>query len=313
MKGFTRVTIPVECAGLQVAVPRHINRPWRFSLKVLLAASIWAAGSSLTLNRELRLAVVGVFIEGLVFAHMLELVHSCIHSTGFGARRADRLAGILLGLPMLVSFSDYRNNHLEHHRTLGKAEKKDFFGYEFEGMTTWLSFVRHLLMLGHYRNAAKNMALAVTRWHWRRLPAAAFDSHIEHLLMALWLLVPLGALLLGHTGPFLIFVLPCLVAVPCHVLIELPEHWHCPPIDDPLIHTRSISAGRIAAWFTNGNNYHLEHHLCPWLPNNALRDLHLKLRPHAVHYQPSYSRFYLQVARSLRFTQRRCEVVATHD
>jgi fatty acid desaturase len=313
MKGFTRVTIPVECAGLQVAVPRHINRPWRFSLRVLLAASIWAAGSSLTLNREWRLAVVGVFIEGLVFAHMLELVHSCIHSTGFGARRADRLAGILLGLPMLVSFSDYRNNHLEHHRTLGKAEKKDFFGYEFEGMTTWLSFVRHLLMLGHYRNAAKNMALAVTRWHWRRLPAAAFDSHIEHLLMALWLLVPLGALLLGHTGPFLIFVLPCLVAVPCHVLIELPEHWHCPPIDDPLIHTRSISAGRIAAWFTNGNNYHLEHHLCPWLPNNALRDLHLKLRPHAVHYQPSYSRFYLQVARSLRFTQRRCEVVATHD
>ena len=88
--------------------------------------------------RRLRVAVVGVFIEGLLFAHMLELVHSCIHGTAFGSRRVDRIVGVLLGLPMLVSFSDYRDNHLEHHRKLGKSEKKDFFGYEFDNMTTWL-------------------------------------------------------------------------------------------------------------------------------------------------------------------------------
>jgi fatty acid desaturase len=302
MNASTRVTISVGRAGLQPEVPGHINRPWRFSFKVLLAASIWAAGAALTLYGDWRLAVAGVIVEGLIFAHMLELVHSCIHSTAFGTRGADQIAGVLLGLPMLVSFSDYRNNHLDHHRTLGKSEKKDFFGYEFEGMTTWLSFARHLLMLGHYRNAAKNIARAVTHWNWRKIPAAAFDSHIEHLLMALWLLVSLGALLLGQTGPFLIFVLPCVVAIPCHVLIELPEHWHCPPVDNALVHTRSISATRIAVWFTNGNNYHLEHHLCPWLPNNALRDLHLQLRTHIAHYQPSYFRFYLEVARSLGFT-----------
>jgi len=294
------VTILVQCAGLRLQVPRHVNRPWRFFLRVLLAVSICAAGGALTLDGDWRLAVVGVFIEGLVFAHMLELVHSCIHGTAFGARRADRIAGVLLGLPMLVSFSDYRRNHLEHHRTLGKSEKKDFFGYEFEGMTTWPSFARHLLMLGHYRNAAKNMALAVTRWNWSKIPADAFDSHVEHLLMAIWLLVPLGALLSGHTAPFAVCVLPCVVAIPCHVLIELPEHWRCPPVDNPLIHTRSISASRVSTWFTNGNNYHLEHHLCPWLPNDALRDMHLKLRAHAVHYQPSYLRFYLQVVRHLR-------------
>jgi fatty acid desaturase len=294
----------VECAGLQIQVPRRIHRPWRFSLKVLLAVSIWASGSAMTLYSEWRVAVVGVFIEGLLFAHMLELVHSCIHGTAFGARRADRIAGVLLGLPMLVSFSDYRDNHLKHHRTLGRSEKKDFFEYEFEGMTTWLSFSLHLLMLGHYRNAAKNMARAVTRWSWRKIPAATFNSHIEHLLMVLWLLVPLVALLLGHTGPLLIFVLPLIVAVPCHVLIELPEHWLCPPVDNPLVHTRSISASRIATWFTNGNNYHLEHHLCPWLPNNALRDVHLKLQKHAVHYRPSYFHFYSQVVRSLRFTEK---------
>ncbi|HXY98626.1 MAG TPA: fatty acid desaturase [Stellaceae bacterium] len=307
------IAVSVECAGLRLQVHPHVHRPWRFLLKVLLALAILAAGGALTLSGDWRLAVAGIFIEGLVFAHMLELVHSCIHGTAFGARRADRIAGVLLGLPMLVSFSDYRSNHLEHHRTLGKSEKKDFFGYEFEGMTTWLSFARHLLMLGHYRNAAANMARAATRWNWRKIPAAAFDSRLEHLLMALWLLVPLAALLSGRAGPFLVLVLPCLVAIPCHVLIELPEHWRCPPVDDPLVHTRSISASRLATWFTNGNNYHLEHHLCPWLPNGALRGLHLKLRAHAVHYQSSYFRFYMEVFRSLRFRRQQSAAVAMHD
>ncbi len=303
-KGSRRVTISVACAGLQIQVPRRVNRPWRFSLKVLLAVSIWAAGCAMTLSGDWRAAVVGVFIEGLLFAHMLELVHSCIHGTAFGARRADRIAGVLLGLPMLVSFSDYRDNHLAHHRTLGKSEKKDFFGYEFEGMATWLSFARHMLMLGHYRNAAKNMARAATRWRWRAIPAAGFNSHVEHLLMVLWLLVPLVALLLGQTGPMLVLVVPLLVAVPCHVLIELPEHWHCLPVDNPLVNTRSISAGRIAAWFTNGNNYHLEHHLCPWLPNDALRDVQHELHQHVANYHSSYFSFYTQVVRSLRFTNK---------
>ena len=301
MKGSARVTISVECAGLQTQVPRHISHPWRFSLKVLLAASIGAAGSALTLHGEWRLAVVGVFIEGLVFAHMLELVHSCIHGTAFGARHADRIAGVLLGLPMLVSFSDYRNNHLEHHRTLGKSEKKDFFGYEFEGMTTWLSFVRHLLMAPDtIETLQKNLCRAATRWNWSKIPAAAFDSQIEYLLMALWLLIPLGALLMGQTGPFLVMVLPCLVAIPCHVLIELPEHWHCPPVDNPLIHTRSISASRIATLV------HKRKQLSPGAPPLSLAPKqraarrHRELRTPAAHYQPSYFRFYLQVIRSLR-------------
>jgi fatty acid desaturase len=309
MTGST-ATVSVECADLQMQVRRHVNRPWQFFMKVLLAVSILAAGGALTLSGNWRLTAIGVFIEGLVFAHMLELVHSCIHGTAFGTRRADRIAGALLGLPMLVSFSDYRSNHLEHHRTLGKSEKKDFFGYEFEGMTTWLSFLGHLLMPGHYRNAAKRMALAATHWNWRKIPAAAFDSNIEHLLMVLWLLVPLVALLFGYAQPFLVMIVPCLVAIPSHVLIELPEHWHCPPVDNPLIHTRSISAGRIATWFTNGNNYHLEHHLCPWLPNRDLRDLHLRLRAHEVYYQSSYLRFYLQVFRSLGLRQ--AEAATTH-
>jgi fatty acid desaturase len=271
---------------------------------VLLAVGIWAAGCGLTLSGDWHLAVAGVFIEGLFFAHLLELAHSCIHGTAFGWRRVDRIAGTLLALPMLVSYSDYRDNHLEHHRTLGLSEKKDFFGYQFDNMSTWRSFALHLWMIDHYRNALKNMVRALARWRWRAIHAAKFNSHLEHLSMVLWLAVPFVALAFGHPGPLLVQVVPLLIAAPCHVLVELPEHWHCQMVGDPLGHSRSISASRIAVWFTNGNNYHFEHHLCPWLSNDALRDLHQKVRQFALHHD-SYFEFYSQVVGSLRFSEGR--------
>src|ERR1041384_2481784 len=101
--------IYMECAGLQFEVPRHRNRPLRFFLRLLLAFSILAPACAMTLSSDWRVIVAGVCIEGLLFAHLLELVHSCIHGTAFGSHRLDRMAGVLLGLPMFVSFSDYRS------------------------------------------------------------------------------------------------------------------------------------------------------------------------------------------------------------
>ena len=69
---------------MQLEVPRHNRSHWRFFLRVFLAVTV-GAGSAMALAGEWRLAVVGVVIEGLLFAHMLELVHSCIHGTAFGA------------------------------------------------------------------------------------------------------------------------------------------------------------------------------------------------------------------------------------
>jgi fatty acid desaturase len=296
--------ISVKCAGLQLQVPRHQRRPWHFLLRVLFALAIGSAGMALTLSNDWRLASVGLLLEGLFFVHSLELAHSCVHGTAFGSRRLDRLAGTLLALPMLVSYTDYRANHLEHHRSLGVTEKKDFFGYEFDRMTTWQSFGLHLLMLTHYRGAAKNMVQAVLPWKWRALPATKLGTRLDHLLMVVWLLVPLMALAFGHTGPLLVQLAPLLFAVPCHVLVELPEHWQCRQVEDPLGHSRSIAASPIAVWFTNGNNYHFEHHLCPWLSNAALRDVQRQLRGAILHH-PSYLEFYSRVASSLRFTEQR--------
>jgi fatty acid desaturase len=290
----------LDLASLRNFVPQRIVRPWRFAFKIAFALTLLSAAAFMALSSRLPIAALGVFLEGLLFAHILELVHSCIHGTGIGVPAWDRVIGVALGLPMLVSYSDYRKNHLEHHRTLGKTEKEDFFGYDFETLNSWPAFAVHLLMLGHYKSSFKNMWRAVTSWKWRDTYTSAASAHVEYLLMILWLAVPVIALAMGNTAVARVVLLPLIVAIPCHVLIELPEHWRCPPSANMMENTRSISASRLATWFTNGNNYHLEHHLFAGLPNESLRAVHALVKKHAMQYEESYWQFYLRFARSLR-------------
>src|SRR4029077_5857829 len=66
---------------------------------------------------------------GLMYGHAVELQHQALHNTAFPSRGWNRFVGFFLGLPMLVSFSDYQYNHLNHHRLLGSKEDREFFNY----------------------------------------------------------------------------------------------------------------------------------------------------------------------------------------
>ena len=51
-------------------------------------------------------------------------------------------------------------------------------------------------------------------------------------------------------------------------------------------------------WFTNGNNFHVEHHYMPGLPIDRLHDLHAVIGKDITHYYESYRAFYAEVLRN---------------
>jgi fatty acid desaturase len=51
-------------------------------------------------------------------------------------------------------------------------------------------------------------------------------------------------------------------------------------------------------WLTNGNNFHVEHHLMPGLPIDRLHDLHAVIAEDLCHCYPSYRAFYADVLRN---------------
>jgi len=295
------IRVGEEIKGLDLPSLTTINdRVFTGKLAILLLSTIIIIWFVLSASGILLAA--GVVALGLLYAHAVELQHQCLHNTAFRKSSINRVVGITLGLPSLVSFSDYQASHFRHHKLLGTPEDKEFFNYNYESLTSLKAIIPHLFMLRHYRDVAVNILRAfvgVTRSDVSvRL---AHRIRTEYLIMSLFLAGMVTLTLVFWTPIFVkLWLLPLLIAIPTHALIELPEHIGCDNgTVDVLNNTRTVKAGLFAAWFTDGNNYHVEHHWLPGVPNEKLPQLHRKLGEKIVYLETSYPAFYLNFLKQL--------------
>lgn len=271
-----------------------------FGMKLFIYLVCIAYGVALALSSFLVCKVLGIFMLGALFAHGVELQHQVLHNQGFRNRTLNEAVGVLLGIPMLVSYAGYQASHLRHHRLLGTPENKEFFDYGDQyGLSrigTVLLWAKRFLMPAHHASFLKNLFRALTG---QAIPGEdiSVSKRIcrDHLIMAgsIGLLVALSIL----TAPLLIalvWVVPLvLVAAPIHALIEMPEHYQCDVTStNTFSNTRTIKSNAVMTWFTNGNNFHVEHHYMPGLPIDRLHDLHSVIAKDIPHYYDSYRDFY---------------------
>jgi fatty acid desaturase len=297
---------------------KEINRSESapFVLRLLVCAGFMALSIWLILGPGGLFGVLGTVILGLMFAHAAELQHQALHNTGLPTKALSRGAGFLLGLPMLVSYSDYQYHHFQHHKLLGTSENREFFSYGYAKLTCLKPLVAHLLMLGHYRQVLKSITWALRG---RLSPDvkqnAALRIRTEYWLIALFLLTMVVlSVVLGTTLFLKIWVFPLLVAIPTHALIELPEHWErAADTIDVLVNTRTIKASWFGYWFTNGNNYHIEHHWLPSAPIHRLPELHQLLgeKVQAETYPQFYKNFFLELYHNTFTTPPKIDRVAS--
>lgn len=274
-----------------------------FTLKLLVCVLATAAGCWLALRPDLPVRLPGVLLIGLMFAHAAELQHETLHGLAYRSRRANRAVGVLLGLPMLISFTAYRVAHMRHHRDLGTPMNREFFDYGDQygegrqGRTrTVLTWLVRFTMAHHYWQFAVGAARAVRgKDHGDETAVNARRIRVEHLLVVTALFAA-SALSAVFAGPAVLWVwlLPLVVvAAPAHALIELPEHFRCDTLDrSPFTNTRTIRSNRLLTWYTNGNNYHVEHHLMPNLAIERLPDLHTEVRDRLRHYHSGYFAYF---------------------
>ena len=274
-----------------------------FLLRLVIYLALAAAAAAVIVEAHGVAAFAAMVVLGQLFAHGVELQHQTLHHTAFRNKSWDRFAGFLLGLPMLVSFTDYQWSHLRHHRTLGTKDDREFFNDGFERLTTLPAFLVHLSMLRHWRAVAAAIAgasIGRLRLDVKRESAGRMRTEYR------WL----GAVVIAVAGISLalrtllavkLWLLPLLFAMPTHALIELPEHWdrdHDSP--DLARNTRTIRTGAFGFWFTNGNNYHTEHHWLPAVPNDRFPELHRKISDQieTESYPAFFRRFFAELYRN---------------
>ena len=251
------------------------------------------------------LMLLGIIVLGLAMAHGVELQHQALHATGFRSRIANELWGIVLGLPMLVSYYEYRINHLKHHSLLGTPENKEHFDYG--SGCDLIDLLRRYLLVEHYRNFVVNLARVCTR---RDVTGFTLKQQPKvrrfYLIALVFISTLLACSITDYSAtPALDWVAALLlVASPVHALIELPEHYACDQSStDPFRNTRTVTSNAFMTWFTNSNNLHVEHHLRPELPLQELPNLHREICDRIQFKNKGYADFVCEayLAQSARY------------
>lgn len=298
------ISVGQELQGLNLRELAKI-RSHSFQVKLGVLLFVLASLVGLILFLPGKWWILPSLVLGLAYAHAVELQHQCLHNTAYRNKRWNRFVGVLLGIPLLVSFSDYQNSHLNHHRLLGTPEDREFFNYGYRHLTSLAALIPHLWMVNHYYDVTRYITRSSVGQLVRAesaTPKMARKIRFEYQLMAVFLLVMTAITIIWPSTLFLkLWLLPFLMGVPSHALIELPEHIGCNTgVPDVLGNTRTIRANGLLVWFMNGNNYHVEHHWLPGVPNDKFPVLHTYVSNQIQYLDTSYWAFYWQFFKHLR-------------
>jgi fatty acid desaturase len=303
--GSTDVPLaPVRGVDKRGELPKSLfaKRPGRFTVKFAFAIAVIAAGwAAIALTWSWPVVIPVAVVNGLMYAHLVELQHECLHEHAYGRRWLNRLVGFICGIPMLSSFWHYKYEHLKHHAYLGTPQNREFFNYRFHDLDSMTGFLRGSFHLGRYRDVAADIGRSLLGRPnpWVTKPLAARKIRAEYVGFAVVLATAIAVSVM--TGSLLVvaaWVVPALViSEPTHFLIELPEHFGLNSQTDPnvLTNTRTVRAGRFARWFTNGNDLHTAHHFHQGVPMARVPELHALIEDRVATIDPSYWTFYRKV------------------
>ncbi len=295
---------PIQGPDSRRQLPTELfaKRPWRFTVKFLMAFLIVAATWTVVITaQQWWTTVVSVIVMGMMYAHLVTLQHECLHEHAYRRRWVNRLVGFMCGLFVLSSYSHFKYEHLRHHAFLGTPKNQEFFNYRFNDLGTPLGFALCAFHPGRYLNVSKGLGRSAI---WQLDPSvtktrSAKKIRTEYAAFAVIILAT-TMISIATASPLalLLWALPALlIAEPAHFLIELPEHFGLNSQTDPdvLSNTRTVRAGWFGKWYTNGNDLHTAHHYHQGVPMVNVPELHEMIENRIVTIESSYFSFYRDV------------------
>lgn len=250
-------------------------------LELALFVSMWMAGATLTVacHRQLPgnwsrylLCGVGVVLSAIALNAFVLLLHEGMHATLFARPFWNRWLSVLLGLPVLMSFSAYQVMHLRHHTYLGDPrDPDDYANYSSRRRLVWLMHFMRLLC-----GAFLYLLLIPVLGLRHGTPPQRRRIIVEYILLAAiaaaaaWI-VPGDLLLWG-------WFLPVVLVGYMTNLRGFTQHG-ITDAADPFLASRTMKPNPLVAFCLLNENYHLEHHLFPEVPSYHLRRLHETIWP----------------------------------
>lgn len=280
------------------------RKPAIFLAKFFFAIGIIAAASTaIFLSSNWIIVGVAILVNGLLFAHLIELQHECMHGHAFRSPGLNRLFGVACGVFMASSNAHYRYDHLRHHAWLGTSRNLEHFNYRFSNLDSFWGFAKAFFDLSRYKRVASILWNAMLGRPVPGIdkPAAGRDIKQEYVF---FLVIVVASIAAAMYWPTLLWPLALawwipalLIAEGVHFMIEMPEHFGLNTMTEPnvLENTRTIRTSRLVNWFVNGNDLHTAHHYHHGVPMCNVKNLHELIKDRIVVVEPSYFSLYRDI------------------
>jgi fatty acid desaturase len=238
--------------------------------------ALWIAGAAMAVAAVRRMPAggprwiligLGVMLSAIAINALVLLLHEGMHGTLFRSPSWNRWVAVVLGFPVLMSFTAYQVMHLRHHTYLGDPrDPDDYANYTDRPFRLWLM---HFLRLAF---GAFLYLLLIPVLSWRNgTTEQRRRILIEYVLLGLtaasvaWF-APGDVLLWGWGLPVvLVGYMTNIRGFTQHGIAEA---------SDPFTASRTMTPHPLVALCLLNENYHLEHHLFPEVPSYHLRRLH---------------------------------------
>lgn len=278
-----------------------------FCFRIILAVAIMSGAAACMMSGSTLLFVIGMIVQGAMYVHLIEFQHSVLHLQVFESHRVTRIVGFLLGLPMMISFSDFQYKHLRHHKFLGTALNTETFNYRRDQLNSPVGFVQAVFDYSRLQTLLKRIACSFAGKAMVETvdgDASNFrmDARVrqEYQLFGLLLIGTIAVSVLTSNYRFLaLWLTPLIVSEPVHFLLELPEHLGLPAHSNTNVfeNTRTWGGSWFARWFTHYTNFHIAHHFHQLVPMDNLPEVQKLIDPHIPESSrsESYPGFYIQV------------------
>ena len=209
---------------------------------------------------------LGYLLSGTALNESILLMHEGMHMVLFRNRAVNRLAGVICGASVLMSFSAYQIQHLKHHAFLGQTGDPDEYNnYAKPGWKLWsLHLTRAFLGSILYIFFIPILSWIKTKGAVRR---RIFNEYALILLLLVGLFLSFPVWILAQ-----VWGLPLLVVNILMNLRGLANHSFAQP-KDAFTASRNMQCGPVVRFLLLQENNHLAHHLYPLVPSYYLHPL----------------------------------------
>lgn len=236
---------------------------------------------------------------GLVFAHGIELQHQTIHYNAFVNLKLNILVGRILGLPTMNSYTHYQCLHMWHHQNIGTVDDNEFFRSHRsnkklsigEFLRRFFGFQDTFMLILERIFLKPELPQKIFYRFGDKLVQIQKELHFYRIIFLCFLL----AVIFNLISPviFLNWILAICFYHFWHFLFEFPEHYLCAISEKEIYkNTRTIRGTDFSSYITNFNNFHVEHHLYPYLPMDHLGVVHSSICNKIENKNLSYFEFY---------------------